>query len=479
MKPTNTVAKLFSFVSTLAVVAGAMALNGMAWGQASVLAWGANDNGPCTIPDSATSGISAIAGGEQHSIALKSGVVLAWGYNAQGQCNIPAAANSGVTAIAGGYYHTIAIKSGVVLAWGSNVYGQCAVPSSAMSGVSAIDCGWWHSIALKDGAVLAWGDNEDGQCLGTNASGSPITSVPTGAPVQLMGQTLIGVNAIASGYIHTVALKSGSVLAWGSNYYGQCTIPASASSGVTDIASGDVHTIALKEGSVIAWGDNVSGQCLGTNASGSPITSVPTGAPVVIMGQVLTGVTAIAGGRFHTVALKNGSVLAWGRNDEGQCSVPASATSNVIRISTGGYYTIALKSHETITGVLPISGPSSGNTNIPITGTNFESPATVTIGGAPATNIVLVSDTQITATTPAGFPGPAVVTVNLGSSTAFYYRPTCGADLDNNYVVDSADLGYLLLEYGNCSSESATATETVEPVRVPMVEQSKPITAKK
>ena len=132
-----------------------------------------------------------------------------------------------------------------------------------------------------------------------------------------------------------------------------------------------------------------------------------------------------------------------------------------------------------ITGVLPISGPSSGNTNITITGTNFESPATVTIGGEPATNVVVVSDTQITATTPPGFPGPAVVTVNLGSSTAFYYRPTCGADLDNNNVVDSADLGYLLLEYGNCSSESATATETVEPVRVPMVEQSKPITAKK
>ena len=33
MKPTNTFAKLFSSVSTLAVVAGAMAMNGMAWGQ--------------------------------------------------------------------------------------------------------------------------------------------------------------------------------------------------------------------------------------------------------------------------------------------------------------------------------------------------------------------------------------------------------------------------------------------------------------
>ena len=35
MKSTNTFVKLFSSVSTLAVVAGAMALNGMAWGEAS------------------------------------------------------------------------------------------------------------------------------------------------------------------------------------------------------------------------------------------------------------------------------------------------------------------------------------------------------------------------------------------------------------------------------------------------------------
>ena len=53
MKPTNTFAKLFSSVSTLAVVAGAMAFNGVAWGEGAVLAWGYNDYGQCTIPASA------------------------------------------------------------------------------------------------------------------------------------------------------------------------------------------------------------------------------------------------------------------------------------------------------------------------------------------------------------------------------------------------------------------------------------------
>gem|GEM_PF-5057983 len=127
-----------------------------------------------------------------------------------------------------------------------------------------------------------------------------------------------------------------------------------------------------------------------------------------------------------------------------------------------------------ISGVLPISGPSTGNTNITITGTNFEPPVTVTIGGAPATNVVVVSDTQITATTPAGFPGPAVVTVNSGSSTAFYYRPSCASDVDNNGVVDSADLGIVLGDFGNCYESLATPEEQ-EPMIFQPIETPSPL----
>ena len=77
-----------------------------------VTAWGYNDFGQCTIPGSATSGVSAIAGGVYHTIALKGGAVLAWGNNGSGQCTIPASASSGVSAIAGGYSHTIALIGG-------------------------------------------------------------------------------------------------------------------------------------------------------------------------------------------------------------------------------------------------------------------------------------------------------------------------------------------------------------------------------
>ena len=84
------------------------------------------------------------------SVALAdTGGVLVWGFNNYGQCNIPASANSGVSAIAGGYGHTIALKGGAVLAWGYNYYGQCTIPASASSGVSAIAGGYVHTIALR------------------------------------------------------------------------------------------------------------------------------------------------------------------------------------------------------------------------------------------------------------------------------------------------------------------------------------------
>ena len=211
-----------------------------------VTAWGDNSYGQCNI--SASSGVSAIAGGDYHTIALKNGEVLAWGENGQGQCTIPASASSGVSAIAGGSSHTIALKNGEVLAWGRNLEGQCTIPASASSGVSAIAGRNYHTIALKNGAVLAWGYNYYGQCKGTDSGGNPITSylADGNVPVQINGITLTGVSAIAGGSGHTIALKNGEVLAWGLNVCGQCNIPAAAQIGVTAIAGGYLHTIALK-----------------------------------------------------------------------------------------------------------------------------------------------------------------------------------------------------------------------------------------
>jgi hypothetical protein len=64
---------------------------------------------------------------------------------------------------------------------------------------------------------------------------------------------------------------------------------------------------------------------------------------------------------------------------------------------------------STITNVSPNTGPTSGGTQITITGTNFQSGATVKIGASQATDVNVVSATSITARTPLG-----PVTAQLG-----------------------------------------------------------------
>jgi len=72
----------------------------------------------------------------------------------------------------------------------------------------------------------------------------------------------------------------------------------------------------------------------------------------------------------------------------------------------------------TITGVSTSSGYTTGGTNITISGTNFYNVTSVTVGGSAVTNLVVVSTTSITATTPAGSAGSATVTVTTSTGTA-------------------------------------------------------------
>ncbi|MBU6317248.1 MAG: IPT/TIG domain-containing protein, partial [Acidobacteria bacterium] len=82
----------------------------------------------------------------------------------------------------------------------------------------------------------------------------------------------------------------------------------------------------------------------------------------------------------------------------------------------------------TVTAVGPATGPASGGTTITITGTNLLSTSSVTVGGIEATDVAVLSATQLTAVTPAGSAGlkSVVVTTSGGTATrpnAFTYIP--------------------------------------------------------
>jgi alpha-tubulin suppressor-like RCC1 family protein len=90
---------------------------------------------------------------------------------------------TGVVAVAGGRDHTLAIKrDGSLWAWGLNQYSQLGDgtrtdrlrPVRIMRGVVAIDGGYSHSVARKaNGSLWAWGDNAEGQ-LGNGTTDSSL-----------------------------------------------------------------------------------------------------------------------------------------------------------------------------------------------------------------------------------------------------------------------------------------------------------------
>src|SRR5205823_409585 len=83
-----------------------------------VIAWGNNSGGQCNVPQNLRN-VASIAGGQEHSLALRTGGTLAvWGGNSDGQTNIPSGL-SNVVAIAAGTYHNLALRAnGTIAAWG-------------------------------------------------------------------------------------------------------------------------------------------------------------------------------------------------------------------------------------------------------------------------------------------------------------------------------------------------------------------------
>lgn len=106
----------------------------------------------------------------------------------------------------------------------------------------------------------------------------------------------------------------------------------------------------------------------------------------------------------------NSLAAAWADN-----TIDGTSDSGVVTRSLAGSVTA-----PTVTNVNPGSGSTTGGTGVTITGNNFTGATGVTFGGAAATSVVVVSDTSITCTTPAGLAGTAsvIVTTPSGSNTA-------------------------------------------------------------
>jgi alpha-tubulin suppressor-like RCC1 family protein len=384
--------------------------------------------------------------GATPSVWADVGTVMAWGFNNYGQSEVPSDLGTCVDVSASGFYSIAIQQSGFARCWGA----APAVPSDVK--FKAVAAGKYHALLTRvDGVTVAYGDNGSGQCsvpadLGLTksiaAGESNSAAIQNSGVLRVWGLGTWGVNQVPSnvgaaqqvalGANHALALTvNGLVRGWGNfNTYGQSSVPTDLGL-CTAVAAASFQSLALKsDGTVVTWGGNFSG-----------VGSIPSDA---------VGCTQIATSGSHSAALSGDKLLMWGNNLQGQCTLPTDL-GVCSKVVCGQNHTVALqRPRTTVVGVQPISGPQSGGTRVTISGTNFTSPATVLFNGIAAEDAVVVSDTQVTATTPAGFPGPAEVRVNLGFSTAFYYRPECGSDLDQNGTVDAGDISIILLDFGPC-----------------------------
>lgn len=336
----------------------------------ALLAWG---GGPAAVtsetaaqPFMATpvpglcGGVTAIAAGALHSLAVTSdGMVAAWGSNDAGQLGdggdadrsdpllvrgvggtgllsnvgCPRGAPASCVPIAAGLADSLALRrDGTVVAWGDNSWGQLGdgttserrtpVVVSGLNNVVAIAAGTAHNLALRaDGSVVEWGADNAGQ-LGDGAmrpgANPHITDVRGLGPGS-------GVTALAAGDAHSLALTGGHVLAWGANDSGQLgdgtvanrTTPARVDqlpSTVVAVSAGSGYngfSLALEaDGAVYAWGEDSFGQ-LGDGKPPTLYKGRPQPELVTSLGPG-SGVTAIAAGGGHALAVKRGRVVIWG-----------------------------------------------------------------------------------------------------------------------------------------------------------------------
>ena len=238
------------------------------WGLGSGGQLGDGTTTSSSIPVAVTglsSGVKTITAGLGFTCAVTSaGAVKCWGDNVAGQLgdgttgdsSVPVSVSgltSGVSAIAAGEDHTCAVTNGgSAECWGFNGVGQLGdattlnssvpVPVSGLtSGVSAITAGDDHTCALtRAGGVKCWGYNADGE-LGTGTNLGPqqctLASGPLACsttPVQVSG--LPGVWALrvsGAGAGAGIVTSSPAGIGCGGSGYTACSALFAAGSAVT------------------------------------------------------------------------------------------------------------------------------------------------------------------------------------------------------------------------------------------------------
>lgn len=238
-----------------------------------------------------------------------------------------------------------------VVGWGFNEHGELGAtyksspqpPVSVRTSCPVVEVSPSMSSGFalcQDGSVQGWGGNGVGTVgIGTHTQGvvTPVT-IPR----------LTGVRHVYGGGGHAMAvLLNGDVMVWGSNLFGNLGNGTSTHGkemkgdnvpspqpvpGLHGACSGALggpdNVVVLCDGTVVAWGENKSGQL----AVGAPSFEVTT--PTRVQGasnvvEAAVGAFPAAGGHM-ILRLADGTLLAAGRNDQGQLGVGTTGGSRTL-----------------------------------------------------------------------------------------------------------------------------------------------------
>ena len=233
----------------------------------------------------------------------------------------------------------------------------------------------------------------------------PVTS---GQTVVITGANLTGASAVKFGaYAATFVVNSASQIT--------ATSPGGQAGTVDVLVTTPAGTSAPSANSKYSFGT--------PTVSKLEPASGPTagGNSVKITGERFTGVTAVKfGGNSAGFVVDSPTQITatappgtLGSTVDVIVTTPAGSS---LASSTSKYEYVGL---PTVTAINPATGPTSGGNTVTITGSYFVTGTTVKFGGNSATNVTVVSDTEMTVTAPAGTSGSTVnviVTNPAGSS---------------------------------------------------------------
>lgn len=233
----------------------------------------------------------------------------------------------------------------------------------------------------------------------------PTTSTQGGRSVTLVGSGFTGASAVTFGGVNAASFT----------VFGDTQINATTPA----MPAGPVPIVVTAPAGSATGSITVQAPPAITNLA-PPSGPTTAGGHVTAVGTGFSGATAVT---FGGVPAASYTVLG---DTYISITVPAHVAAMVpLQVTTPGgtasaTYTF-MPPAPTLSAVSPASGPLAGGTQVVLTGQNLLSALTVFFGNAPATNLRLGSDTQVTVTAPAGMMlGDVAITLTTlgGSATA-------------------------------------------------------------